>query len=200
MRSASTCSLVFLLFLLAGCTQPEKPGLEEPGEEQVGPPEDVRIDPLALAEDRVVVPEDYPRRMTGQADQESSEALPPQPIDGAPADALDISRQLTGQAYRVQLHSTLLYREAQNARRVAEEIFDRPIHVDYEVPYFKVRVGTFESRDDAEEYSLRARGAGYQDAWVVIVNLDVKEPEPLYDSLPSDSDSPLNDYDTNNDG
>lgn len=200
MRNASIYSLVLVALLLAGCTQPEKPGPEEPRDELTGPPEDVRFDPLALEEDRVVVPEQYPRRIVGEVDPEADRELPPQPMDSAVAALPDINQQLTGQVYRVQLYSTQLYGDAQNARRVAQEIFDRPIHVDYEVPYFKVRVGTFAKRTEAEEYSLRARGAGYQDAWVVIVTLDVNEPEPLYDSLPFESDSTLIDYDTGDDG
>lgn len=201
MRSASICSLIVLMLLLAGCGQPEGPGPEKPEEQELGPPEDVRFDPLALSPDKVVVPQEYPRQVIGEATPpDDSEEPELEPGDTLATEILDIDRQLTGQVYRVQLYSTQLYSDAQNARRVAEEIFDRPVHVDYEVPYFKVRVGTFAERDEAEEYSLRARGAGYEDAWIVIVNLDVNQPDPLYDSIPGDADSVLNEYDPGDDG
>lgn len=200
MKRAGICSLLALALVFFGCGQPEQPGPEVKPEEEAGPPEGLRFDPLAFAPDRVVVPEQYPRHLAADTVSVTPEESPGPSIDTTAAAVLDISQQLTGQAYRVQLYSTQLYSDAQDACRVAREIFDRPVHVDYEVPYFKVRVGTFAERDEAEEYSLRARGAGYQDAWVVIVNLNVNEPEPLYDSLPREPDSLLNEYDTGDDG
>ena len=58
------------------------------------------------------------------------------------------------------------------------------MYLDYEVPYYKVRVGSFGSREEAEEYQQRAKAAGYRNAWVVMVNLGVKEAKPLYDEMP----------------
>ena len=66
------------------------------------------------------------------------------------------------------------------AVQVAEEIFDRPVYLDYEVPYFKIRVGSFFDRDQAEDYMMRARAAGYKEAWVVVTNVAVREAAPLY--------------------
>ena len=90
---------------------------------------------------------------------------------------------INSQAFRVQLFTTKLYREAQEAVRTAEEIFDQSVYVDYEVPYFKVRVGSFADRDAAEDYQQRAKAAGYRNAWVVMVNVSIREATPLYDNL-----------------
>ena len=44
-----------------------------------------------------------------------------------------------------------------------------------------MRVGSFRSREEAEEYALRAKAAGYRDAWVVVVNVKVRQPALLYE-------------------
>ncbi|MBU0984142.1 MAG: SPOR domain-containing protein, partial [candidate division Zixibacteria bacterium] len=88
------------------------------------------------------------------------------------------------QAFRVQIFTSKLYNDARQALRVAEEIFDRQLYIDYEVPYFKVRVGSFDTRDAAEAYQLKAKAAGYGNAWVVLVTVGVVEAAPLYDDLP----------------
>ena len=92
---------------------------------------------------------------------------------------------LNNQAFRVQILTTKVYGEARTALRVAEEIFDRPVFMDYEVPYFKLRVGNFAEREIAENYQQRARAAGYTNAWVVVVTVAVEEPAPLYEISPA---------------
>ncbi len=92
---------------------------------------------------------------------------------------------LNNQAFRVQILTTKVYGEARTALRVAEEIFDRPVFMDYEVPYFKLRVGNFAERETAENYQQRAKAAGYTKAWVVVVTVGVEEPAPLYETLPA---------------
>ncbi len=108
---------------------------------------------------------------------------------------------VNGQAYRIQLYTSKLYGEARHELRVAQEIFDRPVFLDYEVPYYKIRVGSFADRDKADEYLQRVKAAGYSTAWVVIVNVGVKEAAPLYrDTAPvQDIDTTYND-DQNGEG
>lgn len=149
--------------------------------------DDRGFDPLELPEDRQVVPELYPRegRITGHETLVST-PVPQTPTETAglpvemPPAAVD---SLNGQAYRVQLFTSKLYGEARDAVRVAEEIFDQPVYLDYEVPYFKVRVGSFAERDDAEGYQQKAKATGYTDAWVVMVSVDIKEAAPMYKNL-----------------
>ncbi len=177
---ALTCLLVFL----AGC-QPVK--RETPQEEPTRTPTpeaDPRgFDPLELPEDREVVPLEHPRpgEISGRKEFVDVQQMVSDTSYGQAADVLGTVDSLNNQAYRIQLFTAKAYGEANQARQVAEEIFDRPVFMDYEVPYFKVRVGSFADRDDAEEYLMRAKAAGYTDAWVVMVNVRVKEAAPLYD-------------------
>jgi hypothetical protein len=85
--------------------------------------------------------------------------------------------------FRVQIFTAPGFGDARKAAQVAEEIFDKPVHIDYEIPNFKVRVGDFPARDGAEDYRRLAISMGYANCWVVPVTIGVVESSPLYDSL-----------------
>lgn len=140
-------------------------------------------DPLELPRDREVVPVKNPRSGSIRGNDALIDAEE-DPSDSAyfVADNLPIGLDtVNNQVFRVQLFTSKTYGEARRAVVVAEEIFDQPVYLDYEVPYYKIRVGNFANRDDAEEYQPRVRTAGYGNAWVVVVNLGVTEASPAYD-------------------
>ncbi len=75
--------------------------------------------------------------------------------------------------YRVQIFATL---KKENAQRVADEarkVLSKPVYIEYIPPFYKVRVGNFKSRDDAEEYKEYLRANGYPDAFVVETEIKV---------------------------
>lgn len=179
--------LLVLIGLLLSCARPPAGVEEQPVEEPAATGDPRGFDPLELPADREVIPARYPRagKITGRqvlvgAETDESE------IDTTYANLENFTREvdtLNSQAFRVQLFTSKLYQEARETARVAEEIFDQPVYVDYQVPNFKVRVGDFADRDDAESYAQRAKAAGYTSAWVVMVNVEVKEAAPLYDDM-----------------
>lgn len=182
------CSLLIVVLLAAGCNFPSKGGnKEEKAEQPVAVTDSLRFDPLELAEDREVVPEAYPIVTNRQGGEivivgETEPVYAPADSTGASDGAVDgVVDSLGGQVFKVQLFTSKLFGEAKRARRVAEEIFDRPVTMDYEVPYFKVRVGSFADRYEAEGYAQRVRAAGYGDAWVVAATVGIRKAAPLYD-------------------
>lgn len=170
---------------MTGCGGPPSGG-SEAGDPVDGTPSGLeRYDPLELTEDRQVVPRVSPSESEILAGSVGEQAVITEPSDSGwnylpPLEQIDT---LNSQAYRVQILTAKLYGEASAARRVAEEIFDRPVFMDYEVPYFKLRVGNFSDRYEAESYQTKAKAAGYANAWVVMVTVGVQELAPLYDSL-----------------
>ncbi len=69
--------------------------------------------------------------------------------------------------FRVQLYSTRDYYEAINRREEALQRFQDSIHLDFDAPYYKIRLGDYADRDAAETARLLARTLGYADAWIV---------------------------------
>lgn len=178
------------LWLLVSCQSQPTVTPEKADRPETTATNDRAVDPLELPRDREIIPVKHPvagdvagRVALIEADKDTTF----QPTVIVPGD-ID---SLASQAFRVQLLTSQVYGEAKSAVRVAEEIFDRPVFLDYEVPYYKVRVGNFGNRDKAEEYRLRAEAAGYTDAWVVAVTVNVKQTSLLYEpaSNPVESDT-----------
>lgn len=75
--------------------------------------------------------------------------------------------------YRVQIFATLKKENAQRVANEAKKILSKPVYIEYIPPFYKVRVGDFKSRDDAEEYKEYLRANGYPDAFVVETEIKV---------------------------
>ncbi len=184
-RLVNTCSIVVLAWCLAfgcSCIGPKKTRhttkVTSPGEST----EERRFNPLDLPQDREVVPLEYPvsGNIQGKQDTVESKSVLSEMATVRNVELPGAVDTLNSQAFRIQIFTNKLYGEARQAMTVAEEIFDRPIFLDYEVPYFKVRAGNFAHREDAEDYLQKVKAAGYPNAWVVMVNVNVKELPPLY--------------------
>jgi hypothetical protein len=182
-----TFFIVTVMLLSASCALRQQTQVEPEPEKQKAAQE--TYDPLSLPEDRVIVPEKYPVEVALAPESTDSLIAPPGP------DLLATEREedttTPKEVYRVQIFTSRMYAEARREQAVAEEIFNFPVHLDYEVPYYKLRVGEFKTREEAEEALPEIKTIGYHAAWVARVVTNVQEigpgdegEEPL---LPSDS-------------
>ncbi len=171
------------VLLLAGCQGAKGPGEEKPSTPEGTYADGRGYDPLEFPRDREIIPVKYPNTGSIRGSGALIDAdMDPSDSSYHVADSLPIAiDSINNQVFRVQLYTSKQYGEARKAVVVAEEIFDQPVYLDYEVPYYKVRVGNYASRDDADEYQPRVRAAGYRNAWVVVVNLGIREAAPAYD-------------------
>lgn len=97
--------------------------------------------------------------------------------DGAP-EAAAVASEIIG--YRIQIFQTESAQEARNVQQDAFLRLDIDAYVSYDNPYYKVRIGDFTSRYDAEEFLDSLEGRGYKSAWIVrtlIVNPASKSAE-----------------------
>jgi hypothetical protein len=131
------------------------------------------FDPLATVQDREIVPEVYPVNVSNPAEAGDS-LVKPNDLSYMDMDSA-VSDVSPDEVYRVQVFTSRLYSEAARERELAEEIFNLPIYLDYEVPYYKLRVGDFENRDEAENMLSEIKNIGYRNAWVARVVLRVRK-------------------------
>ncbi len=168
-------SLLAVLTILVGCRGSFERGAGE--ESATRRPEKIDDDPLGISADFAVVP--------GHAVQVAVDSAASGTAGGA-ADSLKIN--LPGESgdrtesYRIQLFTSKTYQPAMTELKIAREVFDKKVWLDYEVPYYKIRVGDFNDRESAEKYVPAAVEAGYKNAWVVKVNVGVRRMEGLYDN------------------
>lgn len=177
MKITSTSILLLSLIFVAGCggmrLTKEK---DDRGKVRFTP----EIYPLNIPEDMAVIPALYPMLAPDSAPRLLS---PPAPQTTSRIDSATAPLEL----YRVQIFTSRTYGPAVREQSIASEIFDKRVALDYEVPYYKVRLGDFENRRQAEDYLSVAKDAGYDSAWVVRVTLNVQNLEPTYRSPDSES-------------
>lgn len=69
--------------------------------------------------------------------------------------------------YRVQIFASSTNEGAERVASEARFKFTEQVYVEYEPPYYKVRVGDYKNRSDAEILREKAKSLGYPDAWIV---------------------------------
>jgi hypothetical protein len=77
--------------------------------------------------------------------------------------------------YRIQIFASKFPEEAQNLADSLEAYFDEPASIDYEVPYYKVRLGDFKTLEEAESFLRLIRKRGFPQAWVVKIRKEERE-------------------------
>lgn len=164
MRVPSPIVLIIAATLLLVSCRPRTPGgAVTPEEERTAV-----FDPLESPADREIVPEVYPSGSSGAKSADSSSQKSGARSAVAPSDQ-------PSEIYRVQLFMSRLYNEAHRERALADEMFSLPVYLDYEVPYYKLRVGDFTTREEAEGMIPAIQGLGYSEAWVARVVQKIKE-------------------------
>lgn len=98
------------------------------------------------------------------------------------------------QGFRIQLYSTSDMEAAQEVLEVADSIFtDHWIYVVYEVPFYKVRLGDFETRPQANRTLSEVVGEGFRDAWIVPDRVVKDPPEKIIEEEVEEDRDELND-------
>jgi hypothetical protein len=152
--------LAALLFVDSGCLP--KPRGEDKGRRS-GEAEAVN-DGIDYEKDTFLVPERIPEWTETARGGGGSQ------LDWATIDSL---RRLNPEVdsveilYRVQLFASQYYSVAGYEKEVAEEIFDQPIYLIYEVPYYKLLMGNCTELSAGERLLRRARSLGYENGWLV---------------------------------
>lgn len=179
--------LLLAVLVTAGCSGKAGPAEEVRQIETETPEQTARFNPFDLPQDREIIPRLHPKtapifsaKSPDIANADSLPVIADKPVIVERPLNLGIDK-LNNQTFRIQIGATELFGDARREKEIAEEVFDQPVYLDYEVPYYKLRVGSFADRRSAEQYLRKAKMAGYKTAWVVTVRVTVKEIAPLYD-------------------
>lgn len=87
----------------------------------------------------------------------------------APGDSLSgggSGRYKVMQGFRIQVYATTNFRDAEKKKDDLLSVIEDPVYVDYDPPYYKIRVGNFEKEDQARVLKKTLEEMG-NDAWVV---------------------------------
>ncbi len=69
--------------------------------------------------------------------------------------------------YRVQVLATRFYEKADSLRESLVAQFHNEVYIDFEAPNYKVRIGNFPVRKDAEALQDQLIKQGFSSAWII---------------------------------
>ena len=167
MRSTLLIGALGLIVLAAGC-------MSVPPEEEDERGKLVRaerdFDPLAQDRERPIV-------ITKQGEESTGTEIPQedQPSPGLPEDSLSMSHPGVTQGYRVQIYLSDSLPEAARVMAEARERFQEEVYLEYDAPYYKVRVGDCQTESMGQELLKTAHDLGYKDAWLVYTTINLAE-------------------------
>lgn len=146
---------MFLGALFLSCGASRFGGKEAPPQRPDESPYNEEFDPVPLEPEIIVLPRDK---------EESREtARDPVTIPQTPeAEGLEMT-----QGYRVQLLSGKDAEAAMEAKRRAIFMFEESVYLDFESPYYKLRVGDCLTREEAEALRRKAQRNGFSNPWIV---------------------------------
>ena len=93
----------------------------------------------------------------------------PARLDQEPESTFDPDAEAVLMIYRIQLFTTKELAKATAVRDEAAVDFGEDVRIDFETPYYKVRVGAYATAREAEPLLNEARRLGYRGAWAVRV-------------------------------
>lgn len=78
--------------------------------------------------------------------------------------------------YRVQVFATIYKDKAEKIRNEVQEKVTYPVYIEEIPPFYKIRIGDFQKREDAEQFlSTVQKSLGYADAFVAEAVVFIKE-------------------------
>ncbi len=77
------------------------------------------------------------------------------------------SAEQGGWGFRVQIFSSLQQDEAEREAEEARKKISEDVFVEFDPPYYKVRIGNCKNSQEAEQLLSDVKRAGYPDAWIV---------------------------------
>ena len=164
MRSIYRLAIVGCLILacayIAGCGEFLKRGGDSKAER--GEPSEVGSNGIDPSKDYFRVPERVPDVAGTPGD---SKQFDWQVIDSLRRAGTDLDSVRT--IYRVQLFASQYYSDAGYEKEVAEDVFEEPVYLVYDVPYYKILMGNCTDRGSGRRLLEHARSLGYDNGWLV---------------------------------
>ena len=174
------CMMLLFWLQLSSCAGTKETALQEEKPEEPAPSGIIEdIDPMSLEEI------DFTVESKLNVEAESSEAYRYLTADRDDSTGATEEKLQKQPGYRVQIASVAIQEDADEIQLEAILQFEESeVYLIFETPYYKIRVGDFVIRRDAEALQEKAVELGYGDAWIVRTIITPKAKNP--DIMPPD--------------
>ena len=173
-RSLMSLSIPFACAaLLLGCSSSRSVEADETDEYIVKPGTEA---PLGAYE-RTLNPSDFDEDVA-LVKETQPDSLKAAPAEEAAADSMVVEEVAT-QGFRIQIYASKKIDEATAVRTMAAEQFPQDsIYVVYDPPVYRVRLGDYPTRLEANQRLPSIARSGYPDAWVVTDRIIIRKSSP----------------------
>ena len=154
-------SLFLLIFLSCGGI---KPCVKEERKENLRMKAEKKFDPWKIEKENPIIIQEK----SNQPQEDFSRVI----LDKYEIGEDKVNNQIL---YRIQIFASKFPEEAQKLADSLESNFNEPTTIDYEAPYYKVRLGNFTSLAQAESFLRKVRRKGFPQAWVVKTRKEERE-------------------------
>ena len=156
-----TIFLFLVLLILNGCGPKTNSGVIKDTSTKM----DEKFDPLSVPlDDKVNIPEKSIKNVHVNSMPLDKPDLKPTIMDTSAM----MEKKING--FRIQIFATQDREQAYLLKEEALQIFgksDINVYIEFDAPYYKIRVGDCSNREDAGNVKNIARNKGYNKAWVV---------------------------------
>lgn len=118
--------------------------------------------PLNFAGDDAIITGKHPERALNTETIKTDSLM-----DRALQTRVDSSGQEEQTIFRVQIYTTKLMDDAQQYSESVKLLFPEGVFVEYQMPYYKVRVGEFRNFADGQVFLNKVKQLGFENAWLV---------------------------------
>ena len=84
-----------------------------------------------------------------------------------PSEPKNETGQMTKEVFRIQIFESSVASIARAEAKRFQNIFGDTVYTDFETPLYKLRIGSFQNRKDAEEAVESISRLGAKDAWII---------------------------------
>jgi hypothetical protein len=129
-----------------------------------------RFDPLGFpGDDAVITGQGKSSKMPVQAEHDLSMPDNSDQFSSPSGNQPDTETASATVIFRVQVFASKSFDEAQQFASDIEQLFPEGVFVEYQTPYYKVRVGEFYDPDEGEAFLDFVKQLGFKNAWLVRV-------------------------------
>jgi hypothetical protein len=159
-KSTSIFWVISLFLLFSGCSPwPRGESLEDPrtkGEKE--------FDPLGFRQDRTIVTE-------GEYSITKEDSIRLEQMKTEWEDVQEMGGPVSQKVFRVQFYATKYPDEAQQVADFVESELSQKTYIDFKVPYYWIRAGDCETKEEANSLLAKIKGLGYRESWVVEIKI-----------------------------
>ncbi len=97
-------------------------------------------------------------------------------IEGSIEVPVDYSEdsEIKPQGYRVQVIASTVREEVEGVAEVVRGLFPFRVYIDHAKPFYKIRIGNFETRGEANKVREELVRYGFEDAWIVETTIEME--------------------------